>query len=218
LVLLNLGLAGLVVAMTLRSRLQFPAGAALVTGLVLYGLELRAILRARQRRVLDWGLRHFLVALALLVPTAGLGLTLAWPGLPATGLTTQLETVYGWLGLVGVVSLTVLGFLYKIVPFQVWYHAYARHVGRHRVPALADLYSERLQKIGFALVLGGVVGVAPAAALASTGGVRVAVLVLGLGLLVFAVNLGLVLRHFWRPRLEPLTPLRSAPPAAPASP
>lgn len=211
LMLLNLGLAGLVVTMTARSRLQLAAGGVIAAGLVLYGLEVRAILRARRRRVLDWGLRHFLGALGVLVPTALLGLTLAWPGLPATVLTTQLETVYGWLGLVGVVSLTVLGFLYKIVPFQVWYHAYARHVGRHRVPSLADLYSERLQKVSLALVLGGVLGVVPAAALASPAGVRVAVLVLGLGLLVFVVNLGLMLRHFWRPRLESLPPARPGP-------
>ncbi len=209
--LLNLGLAALVVTLTGRSRFQFVAGGVLATGLILYGLELRAILRARQRRGLDWGLRHFLVALGLLAPTALLGLLLAWPGLPATLLTTQLETVYGWLGLAGVVSLTVLGFLYKIVPFQVWYHTYARHVGRFRVPALAELYSERLQKVSLGLVLAGVLGGALAAALASTGGVRVAVLVLALGLGVFVTNLGLMLRHFWRPRLEPLAPPRAAP-------
>ncbi len=214
--MLNLGLATLTVAMVVRSRFQWVAAALLAAGLVLYGLELRAILRARLRRTLDWGLRHFLVAVGLLVPTAGLGLVLAWPGLPATLLTTQLETVYGWLGLVGVVSLTVLGFLYKIVPFQVWYHTYARHVGRSRVPALADLYSERLQRLSLGLVLAGVLGVVPAAALASPGGVRAAVLVLGAGVLVFTVNLARILRHFWRPQLAPLSPITSAVAATPA--
>lgn len=214
--LLNLGLVALVLAMVSRSRFQGPAAGLLGVSLVLYGLELRAILRARRRRVLDWGLRHFLIALGLLVPTAGLGLGLAWPGWPATRLTTQLETVYGWLGLVGVISLTVLGFLYKIVPFQVWYHAYARHVGRCPVPALADLYSERLQRLSLGLVLVGVLGVVPAVALASPGGVRAAALVLGCGVLAFVINLGLMLRHWARPRLQPLTPAQPAPAASAA--
>jgi hypothetical protein len=202
--LLNLGLAGVFLTLFVRSRWQPLAGLVVLAGLALYGLELRAILRARKRRVLDWGLRHFLVALGLLAVVAPLGWVLGWPGLPVTLLTTQLETVYGWLGLAGVVSLTVLGFLYKIVPFQVWYHSYAREVGRFRVPALADLYSERLQVAGLGLVLAGVLSAALGAALASEPIVRAGALALLAGLGVFLVNLGRMFRHFWRPRLEPL--------------
>ncbi len=202
--LLNLGLAGVGLTLFLRSRGQPLAGLVVLAGLALYGLEVRAILRARKRRRLDWALRYFLVALGLLAVVAPLGWVLGWPGLPATQLTTQLETVYGWLGLAGVVSLTVLGFLYKIVPFQVWYHSYARQVGRFRVPALADLYSERLLVAGLGLVLTGVLGAALGAALASELIVRAGALVLLAGLGVFLVNLGRMFRHFWRPRLEPL--------------
>lgn len=212
--LINLGLAGLFVTIALRSAWKLAAALVIVAGLAGYAVEVRAILHARKRRVLDWGLRHFLTALALLGLVTLLGLVLCWPGLPATRLTTQLETVYGWLGLAGVVTLTVLGFLYKIVPFQIWYHRYARHVGRSRVPSLADLYSERLQIAGFGLVLAGLLAAAVGAALGHETVTRGGVLVLLGGLAVFTVNLGLMFRHFWRPRLEPL----GAPAPAPATP
>ena len=50
------------------------------------------------------------------VLTAALGIVLGWPGLPATMLTTQLEKVYGLLGILGVVTFTIMGFLYKSSP------------------------------------------------------------------------------------------------------
>lgn len=203
--LINLGLAGLFVTIALRSAWKLDAALVIAVGLAVYAVEIRAILRARKRRVLDWGLRHFLTALGLLGLVTLVGLVLCWPGLPATHLTTQLETVYGWLGLSGVVTLTVLGFLYKIVPFQIWYHRYAPHVGRSRVPSLADLYSERLQIAGLGLVLAGLLAAAVGAALGHETVTRGGGLVLLGGLAVFTVNLGLMFRHFWRPRLEPLS-------------
>jgi hypothetical protein len=212
--LINLGLAGLFVTMALRSPWKLGAALVIVAGLVAYAVEILAILRARKRRVLDWGLRHFLTALGLLGLVTVLGLVLCWPGLPVTLLTTQLETVYGWLGLAGVVTLTVLGFLYKIVPFQIWYHRYARHVGRSRVPSLADLYSGRLQVAGFGLVLAGLLATAVGAALGHETVTRGGVLILLGGLTAFTVNLALMFRHFWRPRLEPL----AGPAPAPATP
>ncbi len=203
-VLINLGLVGLAAGIALRNLLKPAAALVIVAGLAVYAVEVRAIFRVRKRRVLDWGLRHFLTALGLLGLVTLLGLVLCWPGLPATLLTTQLETVYGWLGLAGVIPLTVLGFLYKIVPFQVWYHAYARHVGRYRVPSLADLYSGRLQVASFGLFLGGVLLAAAGATLSHATVTRVGVVVLLGGLAAFTVNLGLMLRHFGQPRLEPL--------------
>ena len=48
-------------------------------GLAIYGCELVAILQARKRRNLDWGIKYFLTALALLLPVTILGVMLAWP-------------------------------------------------------------------------------------------------------------------------------------------
>lgn len=204
--LLNLALVGLFVTIALRSAWKLAFALLAAAAVALYVIEMRAILRARKRKVIDWGLRHFVTALGLLGFVTVLGIVLAVPALPATEFTAQLETVYGFLGIVGVITITILGFLYKIVPFIVWYHSYSRHVGRHRVPSLADLYSEKLQIAGYWIFLSGLALTSAGAAGMKEALVRVGVLVLLGSLLVFAVNLAGMLRHFFRPQLAPLTP------------
>jgi hypothetical protein len=169
-----------------------------------YVVEMRAILGARKRKVIDWGLRHFVTALGVLGGVTVLGVALAVPGLPVTEFTAQLETVYAFLGIVGVVTFTILGFLYKIVPFIVWSHSYSRHVGRYKVPSLADLYSEKLQITGFWLFLAGLVLTTAGAGGMKEGLVRIGVVVLLASLAVFGANLAGMLRHFFQPRLAPL--------------
>lgn len=191
----NVGLAGLFVAVVVRSQWKPVFAGGIALGIALYLWELRAVFRARLRRTLDWGLRHFAAALVALGLTTALGLVLSWPDLPATRLTTQLENVYGWLALSGVFAGSILGFLSKIVPFLVWYHRYSPLVGRQPVPTLADLYSTRLQAAGFGLHFGGTAALAVAAAWGSAAGVRGAAILLVAGLASFGVNLGLMLRH-----------------------
>ncbi len=197
--LLNGGLVGLFVTMAIGSAWKLAWALVIVGGLGLYGVELGAIVRARRRRVLDWGVRYFLTAVGLLAPLSVLGIVLCWPGLPATLLTTQLETVYGFLALIGVVAFAILGFLYKIVPFLVWYHRYSRLVGRARVPNLADLYSPRLQAASYWLLVGGLLTASVSSALAHARGVQVGCGLLLAAFLVFAVNLGQILSHFFGP-------------------
>jgi hypothetical protein len=206
LALLNAGLAGLFVTVLLSSPWKFAFALLVLGGLALYGLELAAILRVRKRRSLDWGLKYFLTAVGLLAPVAALGLTLAWPRLPVTEFTTQLETVYGFLTFIGVVTLAILGMLYKVVPFLVWYASYSKAIGRHKVPALAGLYSHGLQAAGYWLFLAGLALTSVATALGHASGVRVGCVVLLGSMVVFVVNLGQVLAHLVRPRLEPLVP------------
>jgi hypothetical protein len=42
------------------------------------------------------------------------------------------------------IVLSILGYLYKIVPFLWWTHKYSKHVGKQNVPALKDLMNEKL--------------------------------------------------------------------------
>lgn len=210
--LLNAALTGLFVTITLRSPWKLAFAALTATAVGVYLVEMRAIVRARKRRVIDWGLRYYLTALGLLACLAILGVLLALPVLPVTEFMAQLETVYGFLGIVGVVTFTILGFLYKIVPFIVWYHSYSRQVGRHKVPSLADLYSERLQVIGYWLFLGGLGVAATGAACMQESVVRAGVIGLLASLVVFAANLGKMLGHFFRPQLAPLAPARKPEP------
>lgn len=203
--LLNVGLAGVAAAIALRSWLKPVFTLVVIAALMLYGLELRAILRARRRRALDWGLKHFLAALGLLIPLAALGLVLSWPTLPLTPAVGQWENVYGFGALFGVVTLAILGMLYKIVPFLVWLARYSPWIGRARVPQLAEMYSQQLQPWGFWLFLAGL-GLTTAAVVAGNPwAVRGGVAVLAAGLAVFAANLVRVLWHLVQPRIEPFS-------------
>lgn len=204
LALLNAGLAGLFVTILLSSPWKLVFTLVIATGFGLYSCEVIAILRARKRRNRDWGMRYFLTALALLIPVSGLGIVLAWPRLPATELTAQLESVYGFLTFIGVVTLAILGMLYKVVPFLVWYASYSKAIGRSKVPALADLYSPALQAVGYWLFLVGLAFTSVATALGHESCVRTGCALLLASVTVFIVNMGTVLSHLVRPRLMPL--------------
>src|ERR1041385_5929721 len=145
--LLNIGLAGAFVTILTRSPWKFGFAALGVIALMVFAWELAAILRARKRRPFDWGICYFLTALALLLLVSLLGLVLSLPGLPANPVTGQIENLYGFLGLIGAISFAIIGMLYKIVPFLVWFGCYSRQIGIHKVPSLSDMYSPRLQAI-----------------------------------------------------------------------
>src|SRR5262249_7581184 len=137
--LINLGLAGLFPTILLGLPLKLFFGLMILNGVVLYWTELRAIFRARRRRLLDWGLRYFITAQWVLGACCVLALLLNWPGVPMTFHTGQLENLYGFLFLVGVMGFAIPGMLYKIIPFLVWYARYGEYIGRTEVPTLAKL-------------------------------------------------------------------------------
>jgi hypothetical protein len=202
--LLNAGLVVAAWGILRQNNCRIAGGMLISAGLVTYAVEMRAILRRRKRKQLDWGLRCFLTAQWLLAPVSAMGLVLAWPGLPATLFTTQLESAYGYLALMGVLTLAILGMSYKILPFLVWYHSYAPLVGRNRVPALGDMYSTRLQAFGFFSYLLGLGSVCIATALGSERWVGAGGVLVVMSLVVYGTNVGLILRHFWKPQVQPL--------------
>jgi hypothetical protein len=204
--LLNVGLLGAFVTILLRHPLKFVFALVVVAGLVCYGLEMIAILRARKRRPLDWGLKSFLTAISLLAPLSVLALVLSWPGLPLTTLTGRLENLYGFLGLAGVVSFAIIGMFYKIIPFLVWYGSYSTQIGLRKVPSLADLYSPGLQAAGYWTYVAGLAATTIAVLLGNAGAVTWAGGLLALSLATLALNVGKILSHLVQPRIEPLTP------------
>jgi len=188
---------------------------AVVAALAVYGWELRAILRARKRRALDWGIRYFLTAIVLLLPLSVLAVVLSWPGLPANTFTGQLENLYGFLGLIGVITFAIMGMLYKIIPFLVWFGRYSRQIGRAQVPALADLYSAWLQALGYWTWLAGLAVTGGAIVRSSETGVRIGCSFLALGVMTLLLNVGQMLAHFFKPALQPF-PLPTSTAAKPA--
>lgn len=203
---LNAGLAGSFVTILVGSAWKSVFACIVVAGLATYAVELRAIFQARKRRTLDWGIKSFMTALVVLLPLSILAVILSWHALPFNSFTGQIENLYGFLGFIGVISFAIIGMLYKIVPFLVWFGRYSEHIGRSKVPALADLYSAKLQGVGYWTWITGVVVASIGIVLSREIGVRI-----GCGLLAFSIatlmaNVATMLSHLFRPRIAPLLP------------
>jgi hypothetical protein len=205
LVLINTGLVVSFLTILTRSQYKPVGGLILTAGLCFYGLELKAILRARKRRQLDWGVMIFLTAIGLLGPLAILGLALAWPTLPLNVFTGQMENLYGFLAVIGVVSLAIIGMLYKILPFLVWYQIYSGRIGLEKVPSLSDLYSTPLQVAGYCTQLAAITLTSVGILVSSAQLVRYGSILLASSLVILLMNVAKMLEHFVRPRTSSLT-------------
>lgn len=194
-VFLNAGVAWLFAAIAFGPP-AFGAGAGVAAsaGLALGLWEIAAIVAARRRRRIDWGMRMFLAAVALTIPMAGAGFVAAFspPDAPV-------RTAYALVALLGVVGFAIIGMLHKILPFLVWFTVYSPLAGRAPTPSLADMISPALQRsVGLAY---------PAALVPLAGGVLASnqgLATLGAWLwagavAVFLCNAAMVLRHLLRP-------------------
>jgi hypothetical protein len=204
--LINAGLLGAIITVLVRSPLKSAFALLVVVGLALYGLELRAIVGARKRQRLDGAIKTFLTAIGLLIPVSCLALILSWGGLPFNAFTGQLENLYGMLALLGIISLAIIGMLYKIMPFLVWYHTYSREIGLKKVPALGDLYSPRVQALGYWTYLVGLMVTGIATLMARAGLVRTGCMLLAVSLFFLIANVLKILSHIRHPQLAPLSP------------
>ncbi len=148
-VLLNGGIVGLAAGFAFDWYwLRVVAGLALVAAVWLFGWDYLRMLRARKRKPLDMTQRHALVAvgyLAIVIPS-GVAVTLFGGAQEPTLVALALAALVGWLGQ------SMLGYLYKIVPFLVWQTRYASLVGRQPVPLMRDLISQRVARLSFWLV------------------------------------------------------------------
>lgn len=102
------------------------AGLALIAAVILFLLDVIAIVRKRVRRKLGLPLRLFVLAPVLLVPTALFSAVGPAPAAVAAIL-------------FGFVTLSIVGMYSKILGFLTWQHRYGALVGRARVPLLGEL-------------------------------------------------------------------------------
>jgi hypothetical protein len=184
--LLNGGILGLAAGFALDwTWLQAIAGLSLIAAVWLFAWDYLRMLRARMRKSLDMTQRHALIAvgyLAVVIPS-GVALALAGhagePALVALGL----AALVGWLGQ------SMLGYLYKIVPFLVWQTRYAPLVGRQSVPLMRDLVRQPIARLSFWAINVALPLAIVCALIDWTAAFQVAASALGLGLALAAANI-----------------------------
>ncbi len=193
--LLNMGILGLFLSLVARSRWVLPIALAVVLGFASALWRLSRPWREGKKPRLDWSTQHVLAAFGCLVLTILLGLTLASGLLGEDALAARVAVVYAFLGLVGWITLMIIGMSYRVIPLLVWLHRYSRIVHDQPVPRVAELYSARWQVWSFLLLAPGVALTAGALLLQSVAGLRAGLLLFGSGVLLFDANMARVYRH-----------------------
>ncbi len=156
--------------------LVVAGGVAMAAGIALYLWLGAAYFRHRARRALDPGLAQVAAAFGYLAVATGLGLAV----LVTPGFHPRLMVSYAVAGIVGWISLLIVGIYQKIVPFLTWLHRFSARVGQPGVPRIAELTSPAagwtavgLLTAGVALLAAGVAAGAGAVARAGSLGFAV---------------------------------------------
>jgi len=124
----------------------------ILIGYMLFTMQVHQIMKHKMKSVLDLGFR---VAIYAVYGTA-IWLILAPFGFLLFGKAFLLPFVY--LFIVGWIGFSILGYLYKIVPFLWWTDKYSEKVGKEKVPMLKDMVNESKGKWAFIFLFAGLIG------------------------------------------------------------
>ncbi|MBI4841450.1 MAG: cbb3-type cytochrome c oxidase subunit I [candidate division NC10 bacterium] len=197
--LLNAGIVGLFLTLVTRSRWVVPFAMVVVLGFGSAVWRLTRPWREGKRPRLDWSTRHVLAAFGCLALAILFGLALASGLLGDDALASRIAVAYAFLGLVGWISLMIMGMSYRVVPLLVWLHRYSPIVHDEPVPKVGELSSVRWQVWSFFFLIPGVILAAAALLLQSVAGLRAGLLLLGGGVVLFEANMLRVYGHLRRP-------------------
>ncbi len=191
-VLLNTSIAMLAIGF-LGSWLPFVLlGGVLLTATAwLFAWDYRRLLRVRFRKVLDVTQYHSIAAVvsfALLIPASLVVVIAGWEQ-PSVLAALLLLALVGWLGQ------SIIGYLYKIVPFLVWQRRYGPLAGRQKVPLMRELLHERLAWISCWAINLGLIATLGAMLFQVVWLTRITASLLGIGLALAALNIAGVVRH-----------------------
>lgn len=131
----------------------YISAALLISGFLLFILQILMILKHRIRKAFDTGLRYSVVAFSFIVLVLAFGILI----LKGKELETNFISIYGFGILFGFVSLLIKAQMYKIVPFLVWYNKYSSKAGLEKVPMLKDMFNDTIANSEFIIFLIGLV-------------------------------------------------------------
>ena len=166
-VLINSGLILLTIEYHFPARtIMLAIGSVLIAcGNLIYLYQVYLIMKNRIRKILDIGLTYTTVSLGFMFLATALGIFLVFENFLDFSAEATLVLIYGYLILFGFFSLMIVGQMYKIVPFLVWFHKFSAKVGLEPVPMLKDMYSEKTARIEFVMMISAIAGTVTAAAI-----------------------------------------------------
>lgn len=192
----NLGLLGTMVEMTFGATTVFMwlYASLILLGLTAYALQVGIVLKVRLRRSLDVSMRHAVVSFTLMLAGAAFGFTAAFGNLDRPTY-ERVALAYGITALLGFMSSLIMGEMYKILPFLVWYNKYAAKAGLEPVPTLGEMVHGRLAQWTFLAFCAGIAGMVAGVMMASQPVFGAGAAVMFLASLAFAYNIARVFQQ-----------------------
>lgn len=148
------GLAVTFVSFWQNHQAAFVAGAGLLfIAFALFVYHISSMLRKRMKKRLDRPFQFALLAIAIALILHGAAFILSFFG----DHRKIAIVIYGYL--LGWIMLSIIGYLYKIVPFLWWTHRYSKKIGKENVPTLKQMVNENWTAVQCALFTISAIGV-----------------------------------------------------------
>jgi hypothetical protein len=192
---LNSGTIGLFIALVTRSRWVSLVALFVILGFASALHRLTRPWREGKPLRTDWSTRHVLAAFGFLVLALALGMGLALGIFGEGAVAARAAVTYGFLGLVGWISLMIVGMSYRVIPLLVGLHRYSPLLHDPPVPKVADLYSTRWQIGSYSLLVTGIGLTAVTLFAQSLTGLRAGLALISGGLVLFEANMVQVFAH-----------------------
>jgi hypothetical protein len=121
-----------------NGRSPFAAGAGLLlTGFALFAYHIWTILQKRVKKKLDRPFQFALLAIGIGLMLHAAAFLLSLSGNDHGMAIVIYAYVLGWI------MFSIIGYLYKIVPFLWWTHRYSKKIGQENVPTLKQMINEK---------------------------------------------------------------------------
>ena len=160
-------------------------------GILLFLIQVFIILKKRVRKKLDTGLKYSSFAFLMFGLTTVLGIFIAFVDYQNI---LNLTLIYGYMIIFGYLSMLIVGQMYKIVPFLVWYHKYSSKVGIEKVPMLKEMFNEKYAGYGLYLMIAAILGSIYSLTFRSEIGLIASFSIMFISSLIFSINMITIFR------------------------
>ncbi|HAB52751.1 MAG: hypothetical protein A2315_08080 [Ignavibacteria bacterium RIFOXYB2_FULL_35_12] len=192
--MINFGLLGITTIMHYEDTtfLHFIFTPMISLGIAFFLVQVHIIFKNRVRKKLDAGLTFSSYAYLMLGLTTILGTVIAFIDHQNI---INLTLIYGYMIIFGYLSMLIIGQMYKIVPFLVWYHKYSSKVGLEKVPMLKDMFNEKLAQYGFYLMIAAIIGSVCSLTFKTEVGLIISFALMFINSIIFSFNMITIFRR-----------------------